>query len=354
MAKRSVFYKIYFTAIAVFFVLLTGGLCLLYAWLNAYEQALPGTAVQEVFARYIETGDIYTLSRLCGYKGVSPYEPADRVNAAFKTALGGQKPQLREAAHILNSSDVSYTVTGKNQTPILHLTLKKQSAGKLGIRPYSIDSVAFDPSLYTTVTVSAPQDVQLTVNGVPLKGEKPLPQALPDAIKNLNGSDKFEVLHTYALKNMLNDKPEITAQKNGKALTVKAEAGGYTVAQAIDEAEQKAVQDFALAAAKAYAAYMQNDASFAQAAKYLDPSTAFYQSVKTTPAYFAWQHNGYSFTNVRFGSMHRYSTDIWRCRVLFTQVLKFTTTYSDPFDKYVYLRRGADGWKVIDMLAGES
>ena len=353
MTKKPLFYKIYFSVIAVFLVLLVAGLCVLYAWLNEYELSQPENIIDKVYSEYIKKGDLYGLKNL-GETNFSPYETKDTLNGAFKELIKDKDVKMQEGAHKLNAKTINYSVVaGENE--ILSLTLEKQkSGGKLGVKAYKLGSVKINQTYNKIVKISAPADAKITINGMELGKEDSQKLELPEVIKGLENSESFEVLQTYELKDFLNDKPEIKAKNGKEELSVELNKGGYFVSQKLDEKQKAEVQNFALQAAEAYAAYMQDDAPFGRVAKYLDSSFGFYESVRTTPAHFAWDHTGYEFKDVKFGDTHRYSDDVWRCRVTFKQVLHLnSTTYTDIFDKNIYLKKGANGWKVIDMLAGE-
>ena len=353
MTKKPLFYKIYFSIIAAFLVLLVAGLCVLYAWLNEYELSQPENIIDKAYSEYIKKGDLYGLKEL-GETSFSLYETKDTLNGAFKELVKDKEVKMQEGAHKLNAKTINYSViAGENE--LLSLTLeKKKSGGKLGVKAYKLCSVKINEAYNKTVKITAPADAKITINGTPLGTEEAQKTELPEVIKGLENSESFEVLQTYELKDFLNASPEIKAKKGKEKLSVELNKGGYFVSQQLDKKQKEEVQNFALQAGEAYAAYMQDDAPFGRVAKYLDSSFDFYESVRTTPAHFAWDHTGYEFKDVKFGATHRYSDDVWRCRVTFKQVLHLnSTTYTDIFDKNIYLKKGANGWKVIDMLAGE-
>ncbi|MBQ7288798.1 MAG: hypothetical protein IJW78_03605 [Clostridia bacterium] len=348
MAGKSLFYKIYFSLIAVFLVLLAGGLGLLYAWLNAYEQARPEAVMQSIYSTYIQKGNLYGLKSLGGLE-VSPYETEATLNAAFGAFIDGKKTEVQTTTASLKDQTRTYIVTADGK-PLLTVELKKQKDGRFGIKRYAPSSITLASECYKTVTVTAPENAKVSVNGKVLTAEKAQKEGLSEALKKEQNSATLVLPQTYRLESLLNDAPEILVRIDGEEQAVVGEKGVYTVQQKLDEALAKQAQNFALEAAQNYAAYMQDDSSFAKIASYLEPDTDFYENVKTSMVTFAWDHDSYAFEQNDCGPVYAYGNDLYRCRVSFVQVLRLgATVYEDKIDQYVYLRKGAEGWKVIDM-----
>lgn len=348
MAKKPLFYKIYFSVIAVFLVLLAAGLCLLYSWLNAYEQARPETVMENIHTNYIQKGNLYTLKEKGGLQ-ISPYETKESLDTAFSEWIKNKQLKWQSAAAKLGEQSRAYTVTADGE-PLLTIRLQQQkTGGRLGIKPYAPAEITLAPSLYKTVTVTAPANVELNINGIEVKAEKPAEEAIPEAVRQKAGDAALAAPHTYQLKYFLSTAPNITA-KGSAPLEITGENGVYSVRQTLDAGAEKQMQDFALAAAHTYAAYMQNDLPLTKVAAYVDTDTAFYKNIRTSSVAFAWQHNNYGFENDRCGTVYAYSDRFYRCRVSFTQVLYLgSKTYKDAFDQYLYLSKTTNGWKVIDM-----
>ena len=73
MKSKSLFFKIYFTVIAVFICCLVVGLVFLYTWLKSFESAQPQTLVSNIVKEYLEKDNIIGLKSICEIN-VSPYE----------------------------------------------------------------------------------------------------------------------------------------------------------------------------------------------------------------------------------------------------------------------------------------
>ena len=65
MKTKSLFYKIYFSVIAVFLVLLTIGLFVLNLLLKAYEAAQPVGYINNIITEYFQKGDLFGAVEHC-------------------------------------------------------------------------------------------------------------------------------------------------------------------------------------------------------------------------------------------------------------------------------------------------
>lgn len=350
MAKKSSFYKIYFSLIAVFLVALTVGLILLNDVLKEYEAARPETVANGIFTEYIEKGNIYGLANICELN-VSKFETADSVNGYFAEKTKDKKLDFKKSGSSVQSDEETYSVKADDETVMTVVFDKTGKKGKYGFKKYSIKKAAFRKANLKSVTVNAPAGAKVSVNGKPCDVECDS-EALPDFLKALNGSDKFRLLNTYTISGLLSSDVELTATDESGKLSVIKNGSSYSVVANADAARETEVMQFALDAAHAYAAYMQEDGGLAEVAKYCDTSTDFYKSVRKTPTQFVMDHSGFRFDNDTTSDYYEYDQNTYRCRVRFTQVLlSGSKTYTDQFDKYVYLVKTDSGLKVINIQA---
>ena len=147
---------------------------------------------------------------------------------------------------------------------------------------------------------------------------------------------------------MLSDEPQITAKTGSTSLPVEKNGAVYNVVQ--EFAEKDAVGKIAGKAASVYAEYMQNDSSMTQIRKYMATDTKFYKNLRTSLVIFVLEHDKYEIKDLKTSDFHKYSSDLFSCRVtLINELTRKGEKYQDHFDKYVYLRRDGDTYKVLDM-----
>lgn len=351
MAKKPLFYKIYFCVIAVFVAALTAGLFVLHSFLKTYEASQPESAVNTLIEKYLEKGDIYSLKEKYSLK-LSDFETEENANAAFKNLIGDSKDLKLYKTVTPSGYDLAYCIKS-NDTRILNVYLSKDKKyGKFGLSGYTVSLTALPESMYKTATVHTYSLADTYINGKKADGKLLQNEQLPKLPKmaisgniNYKQSAKFEYL--------LNENIKLTAKYNGSDLETEIKDGVYFVKGVYDDLS-KECKNTAIEAAKAYTAYMQNDTSFANVSKYLLPDTEFYKNVKTSMVIFAWEHNGYEFENVKSGDIHKFTDNLYSVRVSLTQVLKLgAKRYRDNFDKYVYLIKTDNGFKVVDMQSAE-
>ena len=140
----------------------------------------------------------------------------------------------------------------------------------------------------------------------------------------------------------------IAAKSGSTALPVEKNGTVYNVVQ--EFAEKEAVGKLAGKAASVYAEYMQNDSSMGQIRKYMDTDTKFYKNLRTSLVIFALDHEKHVIKDLKTTDFHKYSDNLFSCRVtLINELTRRGEKYQDKFDKYVYLRRDGDTYKVLDM-----
>lgn len=343
--RKSLFYKIYFAAIAVCAVLLVILLIWLNGWLRNFEAAQPAYIVDNAVTQYLDKNDVNGL--LERYNTVlSPYEPLVDMNALFT-----EKRQDREiAATSLGKTEagLQYAVKAGEDT-LLRLELKKEDKTSVFGERYTLAGVIPDESMLRSVKLLMPSDATVKINGVELQAKDRVNVENIPSVEAFCGNSTAAYFQTATVSG-LSKTPEITAFQGETPLAVELENGVYTVKQAVSADEQKAVLDFALEAAHAYAAYMQNDSYFGRISKYLKADTDFYTNVRTCEVTFVWKHDSYHFEQDSTTAFHKYNDNLYRCRVSFVHVLKLgNQVYKDYFDQYVYVCKDANGMQVLDM-----
>lgn len=345
---KTLFYKVYLTVIIIFAIMLVFGLIIFRDVLEKYENSQPDTTVSKIITEYIENGNTYALKDAYNL-AVSDYETEQTVNEAVKQLTNGKKLTVATLAKKAEGYDDAYAIKADDQKLMLVYLNKSKKKDSYGIQGYDIAKVEFSNKVYSEFTVTMPGDAEITVNGVKLKDTDRKTDKIPKLPSDMN-SDNLAGKQTCTISNVLGKDIDIKATTDGKELTVTKDGNSYHVVQKLDNAEADKVSEYAIQAAKAYAAYMQDDSYLGAVAKYLDKSTDFYENVRTSLVTFAWDHDSYKFTDVTSDEVHKFSNELYSCRVKFTQVLKLgTTEYRDYFDKYIYVRTSSNGYLVVDM-----
>ncbi len=349
MKNKPLFYKIYFSVIAVFLVLLIIGLFVLNSVLKVYEAAQPVGYMNGIITEYLQKGDLYGAAQKYGIS-LSKYESEKDVNAAFKALVGNKKLTVASSGKKLEGYTEVYNVKAGDEALLTFFLKKAEKGGKYGIKGYEVGVAECDKDIYKHYEVRIPSDVKLVINGVEVKNEDRVDLKLPEILTTKIGDKQVVTHQSFKLDNFISDKFEIKAYAtDGSEVAVNEANGVYTVAQVIEAAELESLKTHALNASQGYAKFMQEDASLYSISRFFDTSTEFYKYVRKTELW-VWTHTGYRFEDVTFSEAHKYTDNLYSCRVTFTHILTWgNKVYKDYFDKYVYIEKTVNGLKVIDM-----
>lgn len=351
MKIKSKFYKIYFSVIAAFIVLLAAFLVFLGGWLGNYEKAQPETIINSIIEDYMMTGNFYGIKNIAQLS-ISPYETEDNVNNIMAEAISNKALSASSSASRIEGSDVAYTVKA-DDNKVLTVYFKKTADSSSLLAKYEIISADFEDEFYKSVTITMPEGCELKVNGRVLDKEDINTTKLPE-IPDKYKSDDLKSSCYATLNNLLSDNPSVDAFKDNSPLNVTKNATHYSVAENIDADLQDKLSNFAVEASKTYSAYMQEDSSLGAVKKYFATDTDFYTNIRTSLVTFALDHEGFDFEDVKVHSVQKYSENLYSCRVSLTQVLKRgSSKYRDYYDKNVFIYVNGNKMSVIDLQSTE-
>lgn len=341
MKTCSLFYKIYFSAVALFVVGLTVFLFVFGGWLKKYEAAQPEQIMSAFMDSGVKNGKISAIKDKY-HINVSKYETNESMDKAFSALIKDKELTFSTSAIKPEGCDLAYSVKS-GDSKLMSVYLMRDDKKR-----YSVSGIDFDKKLYKTYKISATSDAEISVNGVTVSADDRKNEELPDIDTTLTKSENIINKQIITLDNMLNDEPQITAKSGNNALPVEKNGTVYNVVQ--EFSEKAAVGEIAGKAASVYAEYMQNDSSMTQIRKYMDANTKFYKNLRTSLVIFSLDHEKHVIKDVKTTDFHKYSDDLFSCRVtLVNELTRRGEKYQDYFDKYVYLRRDGNTYKVLDM-----
>ncbi len=354
MKVKSLFYKIYFSVIAVFLVLLIVGLFVLNSVLSVFEAAQPTGLMETIVTEYLQKGDLSGAVEEYNIP-LSDYESKADVNNAFKSIVGNKKLSVSSSGKKLEGYTEVYNIKADDESILTFYLKKAKKGGKYGIKGYEVGLAEVDDDICKKYEIYVPSNIKLVINGVEVKKKDRIDNDLPKILTDKIGDNEVIKLQTVKIENLISDKFEVKAYAaDGSEVAVTEKDGVYTVAQGIEESELNTLKNHALNASQGYAKFMQEDASLGSISHFFDTSTEFYKYVRKTELW-VWTHTGYRFEDVTFGEAHKYNENLYSCRVTFTHILTWgNNVYKDYFDKYVYIEKTANGLKVIDMQTPNS
>lgn len=315
MSKKinSTFYKIYFSLLAVFFVLLFAGAIILNVWLGQYNKGIPETVSEQFFADNfvsINTDNIIAMSGITA----SEFETVDDLKAYLTDLLGKDTLTYTSISTGSDNGTKKYIIKS-GEYKIASFTLKAD-----GKNDYYPDTLELHLPHTAVKEYKILDTSTLSLNGIPVS-EKYIVSTenhisgdfLPDSV----ATPKWA---TYSIPDLTVTPEATVTDRNGNSPAL-VEADGVLCEEIIYDEPESAVVDRLVLAAKQYAICMQNDASKASVAKYLKKGTDLYSSFMSAENMFVWNHSGYSFENEKVSEFFRYDENTVSCRISFTHCL---------------------------------
>lgn len=349
---KSKFFKIYVGVLIFLAVLLIAALIVLNALLRDFESVQPKYLAAEMFSQYF-TDD--TSALVDAIKSTSGgFESEEMLRGYVDQAMSGGALSYYEVSSGVKKEWIKYVVKSGDKS-IFNFTLVEQDErSSFGFKKYKFGEIQA-PSGKLAVKCAVPEGYSLYLNGIQvgsdhLTGEerrissfKYLPEGLT--------APKEDV---YEIKGLFCE-PAVTADNgNGKAVDVNyiEEEGVYEAVLAYDEELEAEFSEYVIKAAEAYATYMQNDAGFRTAARYLDPDTELYEKTRTTATGFVWDHNGYDFAEESASEFTRFDDNTFSCRVKLLHILHMRgrDDYKEYLDVTLFIHKVGDEWLIFDRF----
>lgn len=326
----SKFYKIFLSVAGGLLALILIGCIGLTFVLKDYESAQPDRIAEACFLAAAEQGDFASLRPA----GTESFETADAINTACAERVKGQQVNMLKGVKGSDDS-VPYILKVGDEKLLTFTLVKADKKSKFGFTTYEIGKVNFH--FAKDITVKAPADCTVSVNGVPvgeqyLSGDAEVDEMLPMP----DGLKPIPVL-TYTVADILSE-PTITAVgSEGDNRLISYHRGGnyYQVGgeQNAELAEQYG--NYVVEATEKYATWMADDGYFGMVAAYFEPNTETYRYIRETEVSFVWDHDRYDFSDAKATDFCQYSDTVFTCRVQVTQNLYLAG--QEPYHDYIDL-----------------
>ncbi len=333
--------------LAVQVVVICCGLIYLWQALRSYESSMPVHAAEYAL-------ELFENRRFEAIRDKSGFAPTAHVSEEDFDAYLGQKldaaGELELKKYRSGEQEAIYLVKAGEDTLAKVVLEKKQESDAFGNTGWKIAKLQDVFAMQQPCVVLAPEFAVLSANGEPVSEDfRTLQQTqyyagLPEGMET-------PIQACYTLEGFLTA-PELTAQAPGVQECVIRETeqpNVYEVKALLSEEQAAEVQELAVEAAKVYARFISEDASFKQVAKYLVRESDFYNSLKTF--YNGWyaDHTSYEFENMQTEEFTAYSPDHISCKVSFTYVINSGGRHEYPSAYEIFMVRTEDGWRVASM-----
>ncbi len=338
--KKSLFYKIYFSCIAVFLVALSVGLIYFGSLLKAFEAGQPEHIIQNITSLLSKNNAISVLAEEYDI-AVSKYENEATLKKFYDENIKDKKIVFTTLPNVPDGADLAYGIFADN-TQILTVLLTNED------NIYSVKKVSLNKTFYKTFTITAAQDVEITVNDKKVTDSERKSAQLPEIAEKYIGKKPATLKQVITLNNMLYAPLSVKAASSGKQASLQNVNNTYSAEQ--NFAERLKITDIAEKGASTYSLYMYNDSSLQELARYIDTSSEFYKNVSSTDVHYTLKHTKGVIEDLSITDIHKYNDNLYSCHVELTNVMyKKKLVHKDYFKKDVFVARTGNSYKIIDM-----
>lgn len=306
------FYRIYFSALAIFIVLLITGAIILSCVISNYNKGIPETVSENFFTETFLNTDLDKIMEM-GKVTENEFETKDALKQYIKNLLTGD---LSYTSTSSSGNEKNYIVKC-GDVKVASFTLLPDKKGD-----YHAESLTLELGKNKVDTFKVLSGTTLYINGVAVSDnyiieriEHAYASVLPDE------TPKPEWI-TYKVSG-LSSAPEIKViDRNGIETTLTEAKDGILTEDIIYDEPEKEIVDRVLAGAKQYAICMQEDASKASVYPYFERGTDLYKGIQAVENFFVWDHYAYEIQDESVTEYMRYDENTVSMRISFTHVLK--------------------------------
>ncbi len=313
--NTPLFYKIYFSVLAVFVFVLLIGCIWLSGFLKSYNASLPETVAEDCFKKYFVNIDADRILELSGAKPCE-FETRNQLRDYIFKCLSNQELSYTGVLTGVKEGQKGYIVkSGENKVADFVLTQTQNNK-------WELTDMTLHMPRETNRVITVLDSSKLYINGI-LVGEKYVTQRTPH--KNAEYLPKNVPAPqwvTYSIEGLAMLPSVTVTDRNGNTPELVSDKDGVMVEQIIyDKSEPDIIQRLEKAA-KQYASCMQNDASKNSTLVYFEKGTDLYESIRTAANMFVWDHSGYAFEDESISEFFRYDDKTVSVRIAFTHILK--------------------------------
>ena len=347
--KISLFWIILLAITVLFFIFVEVGKFFLRDLLEEYEDSQYKYVAEDFFQSNFLFGDGSTFAQMFEDQ-ISEFETQTRAAAYFEELTSGKDFTMQSVSTGLDDH-IQYTVRLGDTRFASFSIVKTGEKTKHGFDLYTLSDLRLDDALLTGCSVRVPAQYKVCINGNTATKDYCNGDRIETASQEFMPDGTDGVIYTTYTFERLCGEPQLSVKDTAgreAPLAFEEKEDVYISGLIYDDVLAAEYSEYVMAAAKAYAAYMQNDTSFAQIKKYFDPESALYTNIRTAETGWVIDHNSYTFEDVSTSEFYAYSEDVFSCRVTLTHVLKYRglNDYRDYMDMTFYLRR-VDGTYLI-------
>lgn len=372
--KKIPLFYICLIVFAVIIIILTEfGKSYLKGLLKDYEDSQYKYVAEDFFKNNFSDGDSQTVYKLLSEK-VSEYETEERIAAYVDEIAADKKYALQHSTVGLDDIEKYSVMCGNLKVAEFNLS-KSGKKTEHNFDIYIPNNLIINEKLLHTYSIEIPEGYTLFANDFEVADSYISSSKENIVEKNLIGStESVSVKYNVYTFPGFCYQPLFKAQApSGEVCDIylnedevlyaeyifEEETSGFAnepektyddeTAKKLGEVLAGEYTDYIIDATKAYACYMQKDATFSRVSKYLDPSSDLYYKLSTSPNWMVISHHSYDFEDAEVFDFYVYNDDVFSCRIKITQVLKYNglPDYRDYIDITWYLKKMSNGKYLI-------
>lgn len=350
--KKSLFIKIYLSAIAVFAVLLIAASVVLYSFLDSYEKTRPSYVADSVFKEYFLSSNVAELV-LRYSPDEAVFNDNDSINTAFKEHYDTSLLQCISVSS--NETSENYAVS-YNDRRIAAFTLSKgEETVKYGLKKYVLSDAEFYFDKSEPMTFLLPKGNTLSINGIAVGDGYIIESDIEDvSCKYMPDGVTGIVYDKYVIPSVLFSAEAEVIDVNGKSVAAAFDESQelYTVPLTYSEELRREHSAYVINAVSEYTKYLSNDATFSNVAPYLDPSSEIYKRLRSVLVQWVRDHSSYSIFDQTATEFYEYSDDVFSCHVTLKERLTRDryADYIENVDVTLYLKRSGGRYLIYEIV----
>lgn len=336
----------------VMLVVIFIGLFIFWQYIKAYEYSRPDYVVDG----YIQRDLHRTLSRsIPNYAEQTPFETAEEQTQAFQ--------------NLLNQADFTFRKDSEEYTedaPVYAVYMNKKELGKLylvsdgnsfGFPHWEIASSAFDLNRFAeTYTITAPEDADITVNGMLLTAKNcDLELGVPQELKPY--AEDLAVLPSWASYRFTAvSQPEVRLVSDSEEYWMSSDETNptvFTVTQQGSTELSEQLHTYAADFVTAYISFTSNATGPGQASTYVLPGGTLYQRINGAGDAMRWVHGiTYTMSDLTVDGFQYYGTAATlEAHYILTPYGNAIPIGNDEThsNMHIVLTQTPSGWRVADI-----
>lgn len=342
-----IFYCLYLLLFPAFFLLMSGAMDALEAWLVKYEASQPDVKCQQVYSELFDQPDWEKLYVLAGVTDTK-FEGKDSFVAYMTAKIDPAKLSYNETSAGL-SGDHKYVVKHDGEK-IAAFTLTGGAQTETEIPEWKLGALELFYSTGHAVEICTRTGVQVFINDVALDESYITKTTTTVAEKYLPEGLQGIRTQTFRVTDLLTA-PQVSAQDangNPVELAYDAETGIYT--QVVPAVSYADYEQRILGTAEVYCKYMIRAVNGGQLKNYFDRNSEIHNSIYRNETWMQ-SYKSYRMEPAAISEFVQYSEDFFSVRVAQSM---FVTRWDDTVKEYnldatFFFQRISGKWYAVDM-----